>query len=883
MAYEFTKLSEVNAIEAMSSQTNVLVEENGEIVKLAANSIVPEGVVTKEEMEEAIAKSYGEISWDNLKNKPFDEYTSRNTLTYAYGLSFTEENSVYSTTGNFMDSGLSENGDYEVAVNNPTNVVARGMPSVNDKGQLYLSGFLTEDNSILAVYTFTDNGDETYTLTVDNEEYATEIDLIVYELSNRISTIDEKFIPDTIARKSDIPETSNISWNDLTDKPFGESTELVVVTEGRMSGGPLLSPDLIHAMPTSAFVVGDTYTITVDGIDYTGVVEWWEDTTSENNNGIKLFDNSYGSTDPVYLTSYSNGVYVNFYVEGTHDVKISHHMPSIKTIDQELLPTTVPVIQSAQVGQAVVVKSTDVNGKPTNWETVDIADVEFAEEYINKKFSDMEAVQSKNLCSIGSFTFVKTSNYTEIGSTLEPGKTYTFSADITTTDTDNDTCCFYICTSDNVMANPKYAIGRGKGVFTTFTCPDDDRIYNKICLYAGGSSANSVDDTATFANIQIEEGSTATAYIPYGVVTIPAANELLETTKAIINKKPLSAGFTVSDFEIGGINESGAPTTKSSRIRNADFVDASGYTSIEYNIPTGYRAYFVLFSEKNVDSKVSSIGWLTNSGSISLPNHVKYYRAQFASADDAINLTVEDYKLFNIGYGYPALNSGISNIVNKTKWLAVGDSITRGVYSYMNGSSSASGVGDGWVRKLAAALGHDITVMASRGMGYTDSVTGQDPIDSSNPRISLDTLLTRIEALTDDFNLITLAFGINDYNTPSSTTKETILAGFDDAVQRLMAKWPMARIVVITPFNSCRVGDDSTNYAYNYTQGDKSLKDVADTIKERCQAYGIECIYATNGFIFNNFNIKTLLPDKVHPSDIGHSLIAKNMAHYLLY
>ena len=45
MAYEFKKLSDVNAIEAMSDSTNVLVEENGEIVKLAAEKISPSDVV----------------------------------------------------------------------------------------------------------------------------------------------------------------------------------------------------------------------------------------------------------------------------------------------------------------------------------------------------------------------------------------------------------------------------------------------------------------------------------------------------------------------------------------------------------------------------------------------------------------------------------------------------------------------------------------------------------------------------------------------------------------------------------------------------------------------------------------------------------------------
>jgi hypothetical protein len=45
MAFEFKKLSDVNVIEAVSETTNVLVEENGEIVKISTSNILPKEVV----------------------------------------------------------------------------------------------------------------------------------------------------------------------------------------------------------------------------------------------------------------------------------------------------------------------------------------------------------------------------------------------------------------------------------------------------------------------------------------------------------------------------------------------------------------------------------------------------------------------------------------------------------------------------------------------------------------------------------------------------------------------------------------------------------------------------------------------------------------------
>lgn len=55
MAFEFKKLSDVNSIEAMKDGLNVLVEDGDEIVKLAANSMIPEDVALKSDIPEDIA------------------------------------------------------------------------------------------------------------------------------------------------------------------------------------------------------------------------------------------------------------------------------------------------------------------------------------------------------------------------------------------------------------------------------------------------------------------------------------------------------------------------------------------------------------------------------------------------------------------------------------------------------------------------------------------------------------------------------------------------------------------------------------------------------------------------------------------------------------
>lgn len=62
MAFEFKKLSDVNVIETMKDGLNVLVEDGGEIVKLAANSMIPEDVALKSDIPTGVVKSVnGEV------------------------------------------------------------------------------------------------------------------------------------------------------------------------------------------------------------------------------------------------------------------------------------------------------------------------------------------------------------------------------------------------------------------------------------------------------------------------------------------------------------------------------------------------------------------------------------------------------------------------------------------------------------------------------------------------------------------------------------------------------------------------------------------------------------------------------------------------------
>ena len=87
-----------------------------------------------------------------------------------------------------------------------------------------------------------------------------------------------------------------------------------------------------------------------------------------------------------YMMVYStvNGVRVQvvFYDEFEHIFAFEAFNYNIMPLNEEFIPTTVPVIPSATVGQTIAVKSVDENGKPVEWETKSMKDI-LSEEIAN--------------------------------------------------------------------------------------------------------------------------------------------------------------------------------------------------------------------------------------------------------------------------------------------------------------------------------------------------------------------------------------------------------------------------------------------------------------------------------------------------------------------
>lgn len=148
-----------------------------------------------------------------------------------------------------------------------------------------------------------------YFLKMAENDYGCSLD---YEVTD-LRYLDEKFIPNTIARKSDISEVGSggvTSWNDLEDKPFYEENNIVTVVESQ-SIARTDSTDTYSLYQIGQSVdisAGETYTVSIDGVETTLVAVDYGDyvtlgaSTPAFAEANFMFDGEYGE---LYLPAYS--------------------------------------------------------------------------------------------------------------------------------------------------------------------------------------------------------------------------------------------------------------------------------------------------------------------------------------------------------------------------------------------------------------------------------------------------------------------------------------------------------------------------------------------------------------------------------------------------
>lgn len=191
--------------------------------------------------------------------------------------------------------------------------------------------------------------------------------------------------------------------------------------------------------------------------------------------------------------------------------------------------------------------------------------------------SPVVKVHGKNLIPYGTISFTK--NQSCLLDNPLPAGTYTISAHITSSDTDSVYSAVSINNKSEVM---KYiALKRGVRVSSTFTV---DKPITNIDFCAAYNYAQGESDSATWADIQIEEGATATDYEPYidpSTVTVRRCGK---------NLFPKSEPMTVHGMTMT-VNEDGTLVFNGTATSDAPFT---------YNLPLPAGKYTFALNNNNI-------------------------------------------------------------------------------------------------------------------------------------------------------------------------------------------------------------------------------------------------------------------------------------------
>jgi lysophospholipase L1-like esterase len=305
---------------------------------------------------------------------------------------------------------------------------------------------------------------------------------------------------------------------------------------------------------------------------------------------------------------------------------------------------------------------------------------------------------------------------------------------------------------------------------------------------------------------------------------------------------------------------------------NMYFVLKSGYTvafaSVENNLVTGIAAAYI-----TTVGRIDMIDVYNNMG-----------KAAANVFGDSLVIMIRDSSNSNITLQDVDIDDAIEMYVvdkgSATKpktWVAIGDSIIDGRCTILDGSTVRAKTNHycqyGYI--VSKLLGIDtFTEMGYGGMGYVNVANDG-------------TYLTDVLAMDlGNPDIITVNLGVNDRSQDlgdenSTANDGTISGAIRNCCEVLGASYPNAHIVFMTPINAWSTGTLSTGWCKR--SGTTHLSDIADMIKYWCGLYGFPVIDMLNESPINDFNIKTHILDKLHPTMEAHYMLGHYLAGVLPY
>lgn len=396
--YEFKKIGDVDVIESVNDSAHVIIEDAGILKKMAAKNIGAvksvNGVIPDESGNVVVEVPKAVTSWNDLTDRPFYEESSEVTMLDNVVMDCTSS-TRYSIAD--LPYGFNEGNTYTVTVNGTEyscvaymiNEAGLMIPAIGNGTLAGLTGGNGEPFvAAMAMGEFTMWFAEPGTYTVTIRE------------TSIIHKIDEKFIPDI--DWSDIGVNYNtITWDGSTndreffEMPFIENTtmklykvsDVYIPGEQFVDGIMKVSGAEVFGLPPEFEIVSDMID-EVDGYAMIGsalplIVSISADYIAANKDNSIVANNPNISEGTYILLAESSVIQQLFNVEIANNIFATELklIAQLKPIPDLLIPENIARVDdipnaivnpsTATVGQTLVVKAVDENGKPTEWECVD--------------------------------------------------------------------------------------------------------------------------------------------------------------------------------------------------------------------------------------------------------------------------------------------------------------------------------------------------------------------------------------------------------------------------------------------------------------------------------------------------------------------------------
>ena len=464
-------------------------------------------------------------------------------------------------------------------------------------------------------------------------------------------------------------------------------------------------------------------------------------------------------------------------------------------------------------------------------------------------------------------------------------------------------------TASSVSTNGTYRYCRLLLYYTASTTPRDDDLSKKAFLLFGyadnyrgkvgqlGVSAFSectdegyysfvASDLANLSDApaDLTTGGILFSYSHFGSFTLyqtiydTSGNKYVRygTGRFIKTGSPQADLDILPTFEVGAITSStGLNANSTKRVRMVSTEEIRG--GFKLDIPSGMKAEIITYTSATIaegNRGETSLGFLAEGSYLFYPRYGEtHFRIYGGYTDDRTITDATVGSQFKMTYFDNAASP---------KWLALGDSITQGFYSYNNGSSDTFGrTLNCWAAIAANKANLRLVNYGVGGSGYVENGTVLDMKNAKDHVTGVD---------FSGFDCVTLAWGVNDWkgnqnvgSVDSVSGDGTICGNMKYVIETILASNPLIKIFVVTPLNcagySKNYGTKATNWGLGYSfTNSGTLENVYQAEKSVAEYYGLQLIDQTHQSAVNRENLLTALVDGVHPSMDCHAVLGAEMA-----